>query len=66
MHTQESGPTWVSYEEAGRLVGLGRTTLWRLVGAGEIEAAKVGRSVRLSRRSLEKFMERQADETKET
>jgi excisionase family DNA binding protein len=61
METHETQPNWVSYEEAARLVGLGRTTLWRLVGAGEIEAARVGRSVRLSRGSLEAFMKRQAE-----
>jgi excisionase family DNA binding protein len=31
-------------------------TLWRLVESGEIEAARIGRAVRISRASLELFM----------
>lgn len=33
---------WLCYAEAAQLVGLGRTTLWTLTGAGEIEVARVG------------------------
>ncbi len=51
---------WLSYTEAGELVGLGRTTLWKLVGAGEIEAARVGRAVRINRESLAAYMKRSA------
>jgi excisionase family DNA binding protein len=49
---------WVSYGEAQRLVGLGRTTLWRLAGAGDIKTAKVGRAVRINVESLFDYMER--------
>jgi excisionase family DNA binding protein len=56
----ETAPTWVSYDEAQRLVGLGKTTLWRLANDGEIKVARVGRTVRISRQSLEEYMERQA------
>ncbi len=58
-------PEWITYEEAQRLVGLGRTTLWRLVRAGEVKAARVGRAVRISRRSLEEYMERASGELDE-
>jgi excisionase family DNA binding protein len=51
-------PKWITYEEAQRLVGLGHTTLWRLVKSGEVKSAQVGRAVRLSRESLEDYMER--------
>lgn len=50
---------WLSYEEARRLVGLSRTTLYRLVESGTVKGARVGRSVRINRVSLEKYMERQ-------
>jgi excisionase family DNA binding protein len=60
----EIEPMWVTYEEAQRLVGLGRTTLWRLVSAGEIKAARVGRAVRLNRRSLDEYLERHATQPK--
>jgi excisionase family DNA binding protein len=49
---------WISYSEAQRYTGLGRTKLWELVSAGEVEAAKVGRAVRISRKSLEEYMKR--------
>jgi excisionase family DNA binding protein len=40
-------------------VGLSRTTLYRLVKTGEIKGARIGRSVRINRASLEEYMERQ-------
>ena len=51
---------WLSYAEAAALVGLGRTTLWKLAGAGEIEVARVGRAVRINRESLTAYMKRSA------
>lgn len=58
----ETKAAWVSYEEAQRLVGLGRTTLWRLVGAGDIKSAKVGRAVRINVESLLDYMERATED----
>ena len=54
----EMKAAWVSYEEAQRLVGLGRTTLWRLARAGDIKTAKIGRAVRINVESLFDYMER--------
>ncbi len=51
---------WLTYAEAGRMVGLSRVTLWKLVSAGEVEAARVGRAVRISRKSLTAYMKRSA------
>ena len=51
---------WLNYPDAERYSGLSHTTLWRYVKSGELKAAKVGRSVRIHRRSLEQFMERAA------
>jgi excisionase family DNA binding protein len=50
---------WLSYEEARCLVGLSRTTLYRLVESGAVRGARIGRSVRINRASLEAFMKRQ-------
>lgn len=60
--TTETGtaPAWGSYGEAERRYGLSRTTCWRLLKAGEIRAAKVGRTVRLDFGSIERYLERQA------
>jgi excisionase family DNA binding protein len=55
-------PTWVSYEGAQQLVGLGRTTLWRLANTGELRTARVGRAVRISVESLEAYMQRCPEE----
>jgi excisionase family DNA binding protein len=49
---------WLSYSEASELVGLGRTTIWKLAVAGEIEVASVGRARRISRESLTAYMKR--------
>jgi excisionase family DNA binding protein len=58
----ELKPAWVSYEEAQRLVGLGRTTLWRLASTEEIKTAKVGRAVRIDVQSLLEYMERASEQ----
>lgn len=52
-------PQWLRFPEAERYSGLGRTTLTKLIGIREIKAVKVGKSVRISRTSLDEYMERQ-------
>ncbi len=47
---------WLTYKEAEQFVGLSRTTLWKLLGTGEIEYRRVGRAVRINRASLEAYM----------
>jgi excisionase family DNA binding protein len=49
---------WFSYTKAQKYAGLGRTKLWQIISTGEVEAAKVGRAVRISRRSLDEYMKR--------
>jgi excisionase family DNA binding protein len=58
METEVVVKEWLTYPEAQRYAGLGRTKLWELVSSGEIRAARVGRAVRISRRSLDEYMER--------
>jgi len=53
---------WLTYAEAGEIVGLSRVTLWRVVCAGEVEAARVGRAVRINRQSLNAYMKRSAED----
>jgi len=52
---------WVTYKQAEELSGLSRTTLWKLVGAGDVEAARVGRAVRINRKSLNTYMNHSAE-----
>jgi excisionase family DNA binding protein len=53
---------WVTYKQAEELSGLSRTTLWKLLNAGEIKAARIGRAVRLNRHSLDEYLERASKE----
>ncbi len=57
---QEVRPEWLRYPEAERYSGLGRSTLWKLVRSGEGRVAKVGKAVRISRHSLDEYMEEQS------
>jgi excisionase family DNA binding protein len=52
---------WLTYKEAEQLVGLSRTTLWKLIGSREVEHRKVGRAVRIKRESLEAYMSGEAE-----
>lgn len=54
--TIPAGREWLTYREAQELTGLSRTTLWALIRASEIEAAQVGRAVRINRASLTAYM----------
>ncbi len=53
---------WVTYKQAEELSGLSRTTLWKLLSAGEINAARVGRAVRINRQSLDKYLKQASEE----
>lgn len=57
---QEVRPEWLRYEAAGEYAGFGRTALTRLVRDGEVRAARLGKAVRISRKSLDEYMERQS------
>jgi excisionase family DNA binding protein len=50
-------PAWLSYKQAEAYANLSRTTLWQLISARKIKAARIGRAVRIERASLEAFME---------
>lgn len=51
-------PAWLDYKQAEAYSNLSRTTLWQLINARKIKAARVGRAVRIERRSLDQFMEK--------
>jgi excisionase family DNA binding protein len=61
MHTatpQEVTPQWLRFAAAESYSGLGRTTLRRLINTGDIRAARIGKSIRINRVSLDEYMER--------
>ena len=51
---------WLTYAEAGEIVGLSRVTLWKLANAKAIKVRRVGRAVRINRASLDAFMNDEA------
>ena len=53
---------WLTYAEAGKIVGLSRVTLWKLISTGQVEAARVGRAIRINRASLTDYMRRAAED----
>ena len=56
-------PAWLNYKQAEAYSNLSRTTLWQLVKARRIRAARIGRAVRIERDSLQAFMEQSTDES---
>jgi excisionase family DNA binding protein len=50
-------PAWLDYKQAEAYSSLSRTTLWQLINARKIKAARIGRAVRIERLSLDKFMQ---------
>ena len=51
-------PAWLNYKQAEAYSNLSRTTLWQLINARKIKAARIGRAVRIERAPLQDFMER--------
>jgi excisionase family DNA binding protein len=60
MTTVVEEAAWLSYPEAQRFSGLGRTKLWQLISTGDVQAAKVGRAVRINRHSLNEYLQASA------
>jgi excisionase family DNA binding protein len=56
----------LTVEQAARLLGLGRSTTYGLVAAGELPSVRVGRALRIPRRRLRKWIDGKALETKVT
>jgi excisionase family DNA binding protein len=49
---------WISVAEVQEILGIGRTKAYELAASGEVEAARIGRAVRIKRASLEAYTER--------
>jgi excisionase family DNA binding protein len=50
------GRLLLTFEEAAEMLGIGRTSLYRLVWAGRLTPVRIGRSVRFSCAQLEVFV----------
>ena len=55
-------PRWLNYRQAEAYANLSRTTLWQLINARKIKAARIGRAVRIERDSLQAFMEQSTED----
>ncbi len=52
------GALLVTIRDAGRLLGIGRTTMYELIGAGEVEVVHIGRAARVPVDSVERYVSR--------
>lgn len=52
-------PICVRINEAARMIGVGRTKLYELIAAGEVESVKLGKATRITTASLHDLVRRQ-------
>lgn len=57
MEQVEITPQYLTYRQAEELTGLSRQTVWRLIKSGDVRAFKIGRGVKIERRSLEDYVQ---------
>jgi excisionase family DNA binding protein len=53
-------PICVRVNEAARMIGVGRTKLYELIAAGEVETVKLGKAIRITIASLHDLVRRQS------
>ncbi len=56
MHTEHE---WLKVPEVAQVLRIARSRAYELVGSGEISSVRIGRSVRVSRRELVRWLEEQ-------
>lgn len=56
MEQTEVRTEYLTYEQARQLTGLSRQTIWRAIKSGDVKAFRIGRSVKISRSSLEEYV----------
>jgi excisionase family DNA binding protein len=55
---RNDGPLLLTPEEAAEALRIGRTTVYALIKAGDLRPVHIGRSCRLSRAELERYVDR--------
>ena len=59
LHDESAdGPLLLTAEEAAQLLRVGRTTIYALMKAGDLRPVHIGRSCRLARTELERYVNR--------
>lgn len=62
MNTHPSpDPICVRVNDAARMIGVGRTKLYELIAAGEVERVKLGKATRITTASLHDLIRRQRE-----
>jgi excisionase family DNA binding protein len=56
-HAAPEQPWLLRVEEASRLLGLGRTRTWELIWKGDLLVVRMGRSVRIPRKELRRWIQ---------
>lgn len=56
---------YMKVPEMAEFLQIGRSRAYELVGSGEIPSVRIGRSVRVSRSKLERWLEEQSQEPEE-
>jgi len=59
MTALPSEPICVRVNDAARMIGVGRTKIYELIAAGEIDTVKFGKSTRITTASLYDLIKRQ-------
>jgi excisionase family DNA binding protein len=55
----DGNPLLYSVPEAARLLGVGRTYMFRLIASGEVESIKLGKLRKIPRDALGRYIDRQ-------
>jgi excisionase family DNA binding protein len=58
MQATQEGALLITIPEAGARLGVGRSTVYELIQAGEIETVHIGRAVRVPMASLRRYVDR--------
>ena len=59
--TAQPDPICVRVNEAARMIGVGRTKLYELIAAGEVETVKLGKATRITAASLHDLVMRRRE-----
>ena len=56
METEPTETTWMTVQEMQRTLRIGKNTALALLASGAVDGMRVGRAVRVSRASLDRFI----------
>ena len=55
----ERHPEWLKVPEVAKLLRIARSRVYELISSGEIPSIRIGRSVKVSRKELDRWLEEQ-------